>query len=195
MSLFFRAAYLFGFKPWDSGVAPPELVAVVEGAGSLKAGRALDLGCGTGTNCVYMAQHGWEVTGVDFVPRAIGMARRKAESAAVSVRFIVGDVTRLPDLGIVTGIDLLFDLGCFHSIPDDGRDGYVKGVTRAARPGATMLLFGFIRSDGRSRLGPPGLTPTEISDRFSTGWQIVEATKGRPMLGADTFWYNLRRQA
>lgn len=195
MSLFFRAAYLFGFKPWDSGVPPPELVAVIEGNESLKPGRALDLGCGTGTNCVYMAQHGWEVTGVDFVPRAIGMAKHKAEAAAVSVRFLVGDVTRLPELGIGSGFDLLFDLGCFHSIPDDRRDSYVEGATKVATPGATMLMFGFIRSGGRSRPGPRGLTRTEVADRFSSGWEVVEATQGRPMLGADTFWYTLRRKA
>ncbi len=50
MSLFFRLAYVIGFKPWDSGVPPPELVSVVEGPGALPPGRALDLGCGTGTN-------------------------------------------------------------------------------------------------------------------------------------------------
>jgi hypothetical protein len=69
VSLFFRAAYLFGFKPWGSGVQPPELVSVVEGHESLVPGKALDLSCGTGTNCVYLAQHLWDATGIDFVPR------------------------------------------------------------------------------------------------------------------------------
>ena len=54
---------------------------MVEGADRLATGRALDLGCGTGTNSIYLAQHGWETTGVDFVPRAIGIAKRKAEAA------------------------------------------------------------------------------------------------------------------
>lgn len=117
MSVFFRAAYLLGFKPWDSGVPPPKLVAAVEGPERVTPGKALDLGCGTGTNCVYLAQHGWQATGVDFVPRAIAMARWKAEAAAVSPRLVVGDVTRLGSLGIGTGYGLLLDLGCFHSIP------------------------------------------------------------------------------
>jgi len=52
MSVFFRAAYLFGFKPWDTGVPPPELVSVVEGNDRLVPGKALDLGCGTGTNSI-----------------------------------------------------------------------------------------------------------------------------------------------
>src|SRR2546428_6635185 len=98
MSVFFRAAYLFGFKPWDSGVPPPELVAVMEGPDRPASGKALDLGCGTGTNCVYMAKHGWGTTGVDFVPPAIKTAPRKAAAARVSPPVIVGDVTRLTEL-------------------------------------------------------------------------------------------------
>ena len=172
----------------------PELVAVIEGEGGLKPGLALDLGCGTGTNSVYMAQHRWKATGIDFVPRAIDMATRKARTAAVPVRFIVGDVTRLDELGLDAGFDLVFDLGCFHSIPDDRRDGYVRSATQFAKPGATMLLFGFVRSDRRSRPGPRGLARTEVSDRFSSAFEIVEATRGQPMLGADTFWYRMRRK-
>ena len=64
---------------------------------------------------------------------------------------------RLTDLGIGTDYSLLLDLGCLHSIPDAGRDAYVRGVTAVARAGATLLLFGFVGGDGRaSRIGPRG---------------------------------------
>ena len=82
MSFFFRAAYLVGFKPWDSGVPPPQLVAVVEGSDALLPQKALDLGCGTGTNSIYMARHGWDVTGIDFVPRAVSIAPDKIAAPA-----------------------------------------------------------------------------------------------------------------
>lgn len=192
--MFFRAAYLFGFKPWDSGVPPPELVAVVEGPGRLAPGKALDLGCGTGTNCVYLAQHGWRATGVDFVPRAIGMARRKAEEARVSPQFVSGDVTRLGSLGIGDGYGLLFDLGCFHSIPDAQRDGYVRGATHAAAPGAMLLMFGFVRRDKGSRWGPRGVAPGEVGHRFAAGWDLLSEVQGRPFMGADARWFHLRRR-
>ena len=88
MSFFFRAAYLIGFKPWDSGVPPPELTALVEGTDHLPPSKALDLGCGTGTNSIYLAQHGWEVTGVDVVGRAVSQARRKVAAAGVVLAMI-----------------------------------------------------------------------------------------------------------
>jgi cyclopropane fatty-acyl-phospholipid synthase-like methyltransferase len=194
MSLFFRAAYLVGFKPWDSGVPPAELVSVVEGPERLQPAKALDLGCGTGTNCVYLAQHGWDVTGIDFVPRAIDSARRKAEAAHVSPGFRVGDVTRLAELGVGSDYRLLLDLGCFHSIPDAGRDAYVRGATEVAQPRATMLLFCFVRGAKPSRVGPRGVARGEVAQRFDPGWEVVAEQQGRPALGCDSAWYRLRRR-
>ena len=194
MSFFFRAAYLIGFKPWDSGVPPPELTALVDGNDRLPPAKSLDLGCGTGTNTIYLAQHGWEATGVDFVPRAIKAAQRKAAAAGVSPRLMVGDVTRLTELGIGSGFSLLLDLGCFHSIPDSGRDAYVKGVTEVAAPGATMRLFCFVRREKPSRVGPRGVAHGEVAQRFATDWEMVSEEAGRPMAGMDAAWYRLSRR-
>lgn len=191
MSVFFRFAYRFGFKPWDSGVSPPELVSFVE---ANPPGKALDLGCGTGTNCIYLAQHGWEATGVDFTPRAIEMAKKKTEDAGVSPRLVVGDVTRLTELGIGDGYSLLLDLGCFHSIPDAGRDAYVRAATQVAGSGATMLLFCFIRRNRRRRIGPPAIARNEVRERFSTSWDIVREQSGQPMAGLDSTWYTLGKR-
>ena len=182
---------MFGFKPWDSGVPAPELVTFVE---NNPAGKSLDLGCGTGTNTIYLAQKGWDATGIDFVPRAIATARKKAAAAGVSPRLMVGDVTRLTELGIGGGYSLLLDLGCFHSIPDAGRDDYVKGASAVALSGATMLLCGFIRREKSRRVGPRGLTQDEVRDRFANGWELVRQSPGQPIEGYDASWYTLRRQ-
>lgn len=188
MSLFYRFAYLVGFKPWDSGKSPPELVAEVEGADALPAGRALDLGCGTGTNSVYLASHGWEVTGIDLVGRAVAAARRKARAASVSPRLLHGDVTHLGELSVGQGYGLVLDLGCFHSIPAERREAYAEGVTRAAAPGAILLLFGF--APGAMRLGPAGVTAGELGRRLE-GWELVSSTRGTDRI--ETCWYRLRR--
>jgi len=176
VSLFFRFAYLTRRTPWDSGVTPPELVEVVEGPDALEPGRALDLGCGTGTNTIYLAQHGWQAVGIDFVGQAIATARRRAAEAGVWPRLVRGDVTRLEELDLGTGYRLLFDLGCYHSIPSQQRGGYVTGVTRVAEPGATLLMFGFAPGQA-PRPGPSGVTADELHWRFP-GWLLASATRG-----------------
>lgn len=186
----FRLAYLRGFTPWDSGVPPPELIEVIEG---LRPGRALDIGSGTGTTSVYMASNGWDVTGVDFVPRAIRVARAKAAAARLSVAFLVGDVTRLHELPIAPGFDLLFDQGCFHSLPEAAQPAYAREVTRMARSGATYLLYAFGRQAEahRRRFFPKGITPREVGARFSE-FELVEARPGTDPFGSH--WYTLRRR-
>jgi SAM-dependent methyltransferase len=193
VSVFFKVAYLVGFKPWDSGVPPPELVEVIEGAQALVPGRALDLGCGTGTNSIYLAHHGWDVTGVDVVGRAVNAARRKAAGAAVRPRFLKGDVTRLGDLKLGGGYELLFDLGCFHSLPPERRADYVSGVAAEAAPEATMLLFGFIHGIRRWPR-PPGLREGEIEERFGVAFdQLWERRSEAGEMGIGA-WYRLRRR-
>jgi SAM-dependent methyltransferase len=192
--LSFWLSYRLGFKPWDTGISPPELVEVIEGARRLAPGRALDLGCGTGTTTVYMATHGWDATGVDFVPQAIKVARSKAQRSGASVAFLVGDVTRLDRLGIQPGFDLLFDQGCFHSLPVGSRASYAAEVSRMARPGATYLLYAFgRRPDGMRRRSPlpTGLSPDEVRSLF----EVFDLVEARP--GTDPFnshWYTLRRR-
>ena len=188
----FRLAYLRGFTPWDSGIPPPELVEVIEGPRRLTPARALDLGCGTGTTSVFMARNGWQVTGVDFVPRAIRAARTKAAAARLSVALLVGDVTRLHELPIEPGFDLLFDQGCFHSLPESAQPAYAREVTRMARSGAAYLLYAFGRQpEPRRRFFPRGITPEEVRARFSD-FEMVEARPGTDPFGSH--WYTLRRR-
>lgn len=104
MGTSYRLAYLIGFTPWEDQPLPPELSALVEGPRARPPGRALDLGCGRGAHAVYLASHGWNVTGVDLVPAALAKARRRATEAGVEVQFLGGDVTRLDALGMSPGL-------------------------------------------------------------------------------------------
>lgn len=134
--------YRDGKPPWDTGVTPPELVALVEGRvegreeghGALPPGRALELGCGTGTNAIYLARHGWEVVAVDLVDRAIEQAREKADAAGVAARLLHGDATRLDELDAPGPYDLFFDLSCYCGIPPHRRDAYAAGSPAAPLP-------------------------------------------------------------
>lgn len=180
----FRMAYLLGWKPWDSGMPPPELVEWVVGPAALAPGRALDIGCGTGTNCKYLLDHRWEVTGVDFVPRAIVAAKQKAPGATL----LVGDVTKLGELGVTGAFDLMLDLGCFHSIPELRRDAYVREVAQVAAPAATLLMFAF----GEKGPGTPAAPEAEIRRRFSGDFDLAEVRPGAPF--RKQTWYRLLRK-
>src|SRR5215471_3060496 len=173
----YRTFYRLGLRLWERSRPPSDLVELVEGQSPLPPGRALDLGCGTGTDSVYLARRGWDVTGVDMVPRALAAARRRAAAAGVSPRYVRGDVTRLEQLGIGDGYALILDFGCFHTLPDDRRDPYVASVSGVAAPDATLLLYGFAQPP---RLAPmhAGLTPEEVGERFSRGgWTLVSAER------------------
>jgi SAM-dependent methyltransferase len=143
-------------------------------------GRALDLGCGTGTNVVYLARHGWEAVGVDFVGRAIAKARGRARDAAVGSRFFVGDVTRLE----LTGpFDFALDIGCLHSIPVHGRAGYAAGLARVMRSGGSFLLYAFAPG------GPAvGLTGEDVRATFADAFDVVRVEEGK---GRSSAWYTL----
>ncbi|MEK6226202.1 MAG: class I SAM-dependent methyltransferase [Chloroflexota bacterium] len=172
--------WLPGRRRWDTGVTPPELERFV---GSHPPGRALDLGCGTGTNVVYLARHGWEAVGVDFAGRAIAKARRRARDAGVRATFLVGDVTHLAAEG---PFDLALDLGCLHAIPVSGRAGYAVGLARVVRPGGTYLLYAFAPD------GPTfGFTTEDVRATFADSFDIVDVEQGK---GRPSAWYTLVRR-
>jgi SAM-dependent methyltransferase len=147
--------------PWDSGITPPELLTFLK---TCPAGRAIDLGCGTGTNVITLARLGWQVTGVDFVPSAIDRARRKARQAGVSVDLRVGSVTRLD--GIDGPFDFALDLGCFHSLAAQERPAYLRQLERVLRPGGSWFLYAFLGSGGRSGVGLEPDDLEQIQARF-----------------------------
>jgi 2-polyprenyl-3-methyl-5-hydroxy-6-metoxy-1,4-benzoquinol methylase len=67
----FRIFYRLGFTPWDGHPLAQSLRNLIEGTDALPAGSALELGCGTGDCSIYLAQHGWQVTAVDYVKQAL----------------------------------------------------------------------------------------------------------------------------
>ncbi|HZP95411.1 MAG TPA: class I SAM-dependent methyltransferase [Candidatus Limnocylindria bacterium] len=176
--LSFDLRYRFGRPRWDTGVTPPELVAYVEREG-VAPGRALDLGCGTGTNAVYLARHGWDAVGIDFAPRAIALAKRRARDAGVAdrTRFLVGDAARLPDLG--APFDLALDIGCLHSIPGERRPGYARGLIARLVPGGIYLLYAFCPPDRF------GIARDEV-ERLLAPLRLVSFVEGT---GRASAWY------
>lgn len=148
--IFFALQYLLFDPPWDTGISPPELLAYIE---EHEPGQALDIGCGTGTNAVTLAEHGWEVLAVDYIPRAIRIARRKARKAGVSdeVEFRVGDILELDsDQG---PFDLILDIGCFHVFAGEDVQRYATLVNDLLADGGTLLLYAHIKEKPEGEQG------------------------------------------
>jgi len=145
--LFFELRYLIGRAPWDTGTTPPE---VVEFLDRTPPGRALDIGCGTGTNAVAMARRGWSVTGLDFSGRALRAARARAAAAGLTVDFLQGDASELR--GVTGRFEYILDIGCFHALPPDGQRRYARRVAELAGPGTTYMLYTFLSDDGADSL-------------------------------------------
>jgi SAM-dependent methyltransferase len=197
MSVGYRILYRLGITPWERDEVPEPVVRAAAGSAS---GRALDLGCGTGRDAVYLARQGWSVTAVDAVPKALDAARKRGREAGVDVDFRLGDVTRLEQLGLESAAyDLVLDRGCFHGLADAERVRCAQGVNALAAGGAQLLMFAF--SPGRHGPAPRGVSADEILVRFGPDeWELVdstpESTAGMPpwLRNAAPSWHRLRRR-
>ena len=138
--------WYFGQPKWDTGISPPELLDFIEKHAHAPA-RAIDIGCGTGTNVITLAKAGWQVTGVDFAPRAIRLAKQKLKSTETQADLYVSDATKLK--GVTGPYEFALDIGCFHSIQKDGKADYLKQLDRILAPNGFWLMYGFLKPDPR----------------------------------------------
>lgn len=146
--------WYFKKPPWDTGISPPELLEIIA---THPPGRALDLGCGTGTNVITLTQHGWQVTGIDFARKAIALGKQKLRQAGISADLRVGDVTKTD--GIVAPFDLILDIGCFHSLSRTAKQVYVRNLINFLAPDGTFLLYAFFKTADSDEFG---LTPADL---------------------------------
>jgi SAM-dependent methyltransferase len=130
--------YRQGDIPWDTGRPSAEL-ARVAAEEKLAPCRAIELGCGTGTNAVWLASQGFDVTGVDVSPLAIERARQRAVAAGVRVRFVEADVLDPPDLG--GPFQFFFDRGCYHVVRRVDIDRFLKTLSKITQAGALGLVL------------------------------------------------------
>jgi len=162
--------------PWDSGLVDRELRDFIEN-GMVAPCRALELGCGTGTNALYLAERGFTVTAVDFAANAVEAARKRAAEAGVSIEFVVGDVTNLPT--VVGPFDFVFDRGCYHCVRRaGGLGGYLKTLERLTMPGSRVLVLAGNPDSGEPG-GPPKVTATALGADFERHYRIERLTAMR----------------
>lgn len=129
--------------------------------GLISAGRALELGCGSGRNAAYLASHGYQVDAVDFSPAAIAWAKERMQAGGLAVDF---QCCSIFDAQLADGAyDLVYDGGCFHHLAPHRRRSYTELVDRVLKPGGRYGLVCF-RPEGGS-----GLTDREVYEQRSLG--------------------------
>jgi SAM-dependent methyltransferase len=158
------AAYAGNQPPlWDAGRPSGDLTKIVED-GTMRPGRIVDLGCGSGTDAIYLAGRGFDVTAIDVAPAALRLAQEKALKAGVRVRWLLADVLALPRL---EPFDLIYDRGCYHEVRSVNIAAYLRTVQQLSRPGTLFLLLAGNANEMLMDYGPPTVTEEQLRGDFS----------------------------
>jgi SAM-dependent methyltransferase len=199
--LLYRAGVAGASRGWDRGPGP-ELVDLV-GSGRitpdvLRPGRAVDLGCGTGSNVMFLAAHGFDAVGVDFSKAAIAMASEEAVALSVAdrARFVFGEVTADEIPGAGGPFDLVVVYNTLQDLRGRARFALARTIHRLVRPGGKVVLWCYYADPrdlplysfrGPSRLLPFVVRPGEEVALFGGAFDIEWLPEPRPTSGAACF--------
>lgn len=171
--MFYKRARSPKELPWHRDVPDGFLSEAIEARAA--PGRALDLGCGSGVFSVWMAKKGYEVTGLDFIPRAIEMSKERARAEGVQVNWVNEDLltwTAAPP----GQFDVVLDSGCLHSLIGGDVRRYREQLLRWLAPNGDYVLGHFGRRsffDWRP-VGPSRRTREQLEGLFTPELQVVK---------------------
>lgn len=114
-------------------------------------GRALDLACGEGRNALWLAERGWQVTGVDFSAAALAKARAQASARSVTVEWVEADLAGYrPEPGAFDAVVIAY----LH-LPAPALARILAGAADALAPGGTLLAVGHDVTNPAEGVGGP----------------------------------------
>jgi SAM-dependent methyltransferase len=140
----FNLRYL-GKPPWDTKESPPELKDFIA---HLPAGKALDLGCGTGTNLVTLARAGWNVCGVDFIWLAVLKARNRLKKIGIKNGVYRRDVVNIDFID--QKYDLILDIGCYHGLSKNQKERYRQNLDRLLNHKGSFLIYAYLQQESHN---------------------------------------------
>lgn len=166
--------YADGSLPWDTG----RVDAHVAAADLPATGRVLEVGCGTGTNAVWLAQRGLTVTALDLSPLAVSRARARAEAAGVPLTVLELDF--LSDTVPGAPFDLVFDRGVFHVFDaPEARDAFAARVAALLAEGGRWLsIIGSTEGPPRDG-GPPRRSARDVLTALEPHLELVSLQSTR----------------
>jgi SAM-dependent methyltransferase len=153
---------------------------LVDVAGGLRPGTALDLGCGDGSDAIWLAAQGWRVTSVDISATALARAAERADAAVVAgVDWQRHDLTRtFPD-----GSFDLVSAQFLHSMVEFPRDDVLRTAAGTVAPGGTLLVVGHLTmppwGNAHDHAVPgheiPGHEIPDVEELFPTAERVLKA--------------------
>lgn len=156
--------------PWFSADPFPALVRAVESGWFRPPGPVLDVGCGAGSNVLWLVEHGFRATGVDIAPGAIAAAESRRTPSTRSARFLVDDMlaSQLSPRSFRGAVDA----GCFHTLAPRQRVEYARSLARTLRPDAPYLLSWVAREETGSWGPPHRLSVKDVVDVFESDFRV-----------------------
>lgn len=166
-----------GQLPWDTGTPSPDLVEYFESLDN-SPGQVLEIGCGTGTNAIWMAKNGSTVIATDISPTAIAEAKKKQNQEGIEVDFRVGNILEELPLGDAS-LDLVFDRGVYHVMAPDDRKTFINAVAKMLRPNGYWLCIAGNADDKSNpeEEGPPRLKASEVVELAEEKFEIHSLTR------------------
>ena len=185
-------SYATGQLPWDTGQPEPLLVDFVT-SGAVTPGPTLEIGAGTGTNAIWMAERDFDVLGIDVSPLAVERAHAKMNGRALRCRFAARDFLASPPPD--GAFQFVFDRGCFHVFDEPGeRQRFATNVAAALAPaGLWLSLIGSTEGPERE-FGPPRRSAREITLAVEPALEIVELRSAEFHGHSAKAWFCLSRR-
>ena len=166
-----QGRYLSGDLPWDTGRYDFNLKTVVT-KHSIKPCKSLEIGCGTGSNTIWLAQQGFSVTAIDIAEAAMQKAIAKISKTKLRCKFFTADILKQKIKG--APFSFVFDRGCFHSFNSaKARSKYAKIIHSYLKiNGLWLTLIGSADQPPRNP-GPPQLSAKDISTAVEPYFEIL----------------------
>lgn len=179
---------------WTAGTANPELVNLVYNQKIHSGSSILEIGCGLGTESIFLAIRGMKMTSIDISEDAIKTAKKLSEAYSVTVDWRVSDI--LKSSLAEKNFDVVTDQGCFHHLSDEERIVYVKQVNNVLKPGGMFILRCF-SDEIPGGPQPRRITSDELLETFYPEFKLEKmdkvlsfSTNERQLpLGWFTIWY------
>ena len=191
-------SYAAGELPWDTGEPEPLLVEFVT-SGRIRPTRTLEIGAGTGTNGIWLAERGFEVLGIDVAPLAVERANAKLNGRALPCRFAALDfLAGAPpnDLSASgSSFEFIFDRGCFHVFDErEERARFAVRVAAVLASGGLWLSLIGSTEGGPRELGPPQRSASEVVLAIEPALEIVELRAAEFRDHGAKAWFVLARR-